>query len=92
MRRVLLVLLVIAAVACGGDGESEDAGCEMWGDFLAETEGDASDAEAAAAAREVAEVTEDDEVRGMATGLAARLEDGTDLGNTLTGLGEACGL
>jgi len=87
-------LLLLIATGCGGGDEEEtrDPGCDVWIEFLAESEGDAPDSEAAAVAREVAEEANTREVREMATALAARLEDGVDLGNTMTGLGSACGL
>lgn len=91
-RSVVLVVLALGVVGCSDDESARDPGCEVWSDFLADTEGNASDATAAAKAREVADAAEDDEVRSFATALAARLEDGTDLGNTFVGLGEACDL
>lgn len=94
MRRIACVLALAALAACGDDGDrvQDDPGCVIWIDLLAGDPAGLSDPEAAEAARQVAAATELDDVRSFATALAARLEDGTDLGDTFTRLSDACGL
>ena len=93
---VVLVVSVLAMVAaCGGDeGEgAQDPGCALWSDLLVEQgDRDVSDTEAAGVVAQVAEETDDDEVRAFATALAARLRDGSDISASFEGLSDACGL
>lgn len=96
MRRRAGVLVVVLAVAagCSDDGvDTGDPGCDIWVEFLAEDDVSTTpDAEAAQVGRQVADAAEDPQVRLAATAFAARLEDHTPLGNSMTVLGEACGL
>lgn len=85
-----MFVLVVVLAACSGGEEEGDPGCERWEDLLLSE--DVSDADAAAELREIASVTEDPDVAGTATALAARLEDGADISTSYERMGDLCGL